>query len=204
MSEKAILDTIKVELRQQRAEGNTVAFISPGNYGLDFMKESYGMDLDRSVKCSNFIGETIDMVCELGFDGMMLTGHIGKLVKVAGGIMNTHSHEADCRAELMCTAALRAGIDADLCRELLDTNTTEEALDLLRQNAGEDAFRKVMDVLAGRIDYYLRMRARNQDFLIGAIIFSNCHGLLAATEAADLLKERLAVQSKRAGSSYDQ
>jgi cobalt-precorrin-5B (C1)-methyltransferase len=156
------------------------------------------------ITFSNFVGETIDMAIDCGYKGMLIVSHIGKIIKVSGGIMNTHSHEADCRAELMCTAALRAGIDANLCRELLDTNTTEEALDLLRQNAGEDAFRKVMDVLAGRIDYYLRMRARNQDFLIGAIIFSNCHGLLAATEAADLLKERLAVQSKRAGSNYDQ
>ncbi|MBP3898020.1 MAG: cobalt-precorrin-5B (C(1))-methyltransferase, partial [Mogibacterium sp.] len=77
MSRQAILDTIRVELRQKRAEGHDIAFISPGNYGLDFMKETYAVDLDRSVKCSNFVGETIDMICELGFRGMLLTGHIG-------------------------------------------------------------------------------------------------------------------------------
>ena len=72
MSEKAILDTIKVELRQQKAEGCKVAFTSPGNYGLDFMKENYDMDLDRSVKCSNYIGLTVDMIKELGFEGMLI------------------------------------------------------------------------------------------------------------------------------------
>jgi cobalt-precorrin-5B (C1)-methyltransferase len=81
MSSQALKETIRVELRQQRAEGQTIAAVSPGNYGLDFMQQTYGYDLDRSVKCSNFIGETIDMAAELGFCAMLLTGHIGKLMK---------------------------------------------------------------------------------------------------------------------------
>ena len=63
--------------------------ISPGNYGLDFLKNTYHYDLDKSVKCSNFIGLTIDMAVEEGFRRLLLAGHIGKLIKVAGGIMNT-------------------------------------------------------------------------------------------------------------------
>lgn len=73
MSSQALKETIRVELRQQRAEGQTIAAVSPGNYGLDFMQQTYGYDLDRSVKCSNFIGETIDMAAELGFCAMLLT-----------------------------------------------------------------------------------------------------------------------------------
>ena len=65
MSRQAILDTIQVELRQKYAEGCSSAFISPGNYGLDFMRDTYGVDLDRSVKCSNYIGETIDMIANM-------------------------------------------------------------------------------------------------------------------------------------------
>lgn len=100
MSSQALIDTIRVELRQRYSFGYDYVAVAPGNYGLDFMKESYGYDLDRSVKCSNFIGETIDMAADMGFKRMLLTGHIGKLIKVAGGIMNTHSREADCRIEL--------------------------------------------------------------------------------------------------------
>lgn len=95
MSSQALIDTIRVELRQRYSLGYDYVAVAPGNYGLDFMKESYGYDLDRSVKCSNFIGETIDMAADMGFKRMLLTGHIGKLIKVAGGIMNTHSREAD-------------------------------------------------------------------------------------------------------------
>ena len=108
MSSKALLDTIMVELKQKKALGFDIAAVSPGNYGLDFMKAHYGYDLDKSVKCSNFIGDTIDMAKQLGFSSMLLTGHVGKLIKVSGGIMNTHSKEADCRMELLSAAAMRA------------------------------------------------------------------------------------------------
>lgn len=133
MSDKALLDTIAVELKQKRAEGHSIVAISPGNYGLEFMKRTYGYDLERSVKCSNFIGQTIDMVKEIGFSKMLLTGHIGKLIKVSGGIMNTHSKEADCRMELLAAAAIRAGAEVTLLREILDCIGTEDAVDRIKK-----------------------------------------------------------------------
>lgn len=36
----------------------------------------------------------------LPFKQVLLAGHIGKLVKLAGGVMNTHSKYADARTEL--------------------------------------------------------------------------------------------------------
>ena len=60
MSERAFIETIRLELKQKRAEGERRAVISPGNYGREFMKKSYGFDLDRSVKCGNFIGLTAE------------------------------------------------------------------------------------------------------------------------------------------------
>ena len=120
MSSQALLDTIWVELRQRKESGYDYVAVSPGNYGLDFMKETYGYDLDKSVKCSNFIGDTIDMAVELGFRKMLLTGHIGKLIKVAGGIMNTHSKEADCRMELLAAFAIKLGVEIKQVCEILE------------------------------------------------------------------------------------
>ena len=51
------------------------------------------------VKTSNFIGDTMDMAAASKFEQVVLVGHIGKLVKLAGGVMNTHSRTADCRTE---------------------------------------------------------------------------------------------------------
>ena len=182
MSEQAILDTIKVELRQKKAEGCSIAFVSPGNYGLDFMREEYGIDLDRSVKCSNFIGLTVDMVRELGFSGMLLTGHAGKLVKVAGGIMNTHSREADCRMELIASAAAREGAPSELIRRILDSLTTEEAFVKLRESDRELADRTSARIMDGIISSLRRRAGGELD--IECIMYTKENGLIAASAGA--------------------
>lgn len=187
MSSQALKETIRVELRQKRAEGQEVVAVSPGNYGLDFMQQAYGYDLDQSVKCSNFIGETIDMAAELGFSAMLLTGHIGKLVKVAGGIMNTHSHEGDCRMELLAAAAIRKNVPEKYLIRILDCVTTEEALALI-----DDAGKKevVMQDIMEKIDFYLKKRAADR-LQIECIVCSNAYGLLGMTAKAEELLRRL-------------
>jgi len=159
MSRQALLDTILVEMRQRRALGEDKIVLAPGNYGLDFMKETYGYDLDRAVKCSNFIGESVDMATELGFTGLLYTGHIGKLIKVAGGIMNTHSREADCRMEILTALTALEGGDGEILSELMEAVTTQEAVRLL-QDSGLCG--KVMARAAERIVFYLEKRANGK------------------------------------------
>ncbi len=186
MSSQALLDTIRLELNMQRAQNSSIAAVSPGNYGLDFMKETYGYDLDASVKCSNFIGETIDMAVECGFEKMLLTGHIGKLVKVSGGIMNTHSREADCRVELLAAAGLRAGVSHANLMKILDSATTTEAIAYLEE---EKKTKPVMDYLMERIIYYTNRRAGGK-MRIECILYDNQYGELAKSEGAEtMLKE---------------
>ena len=181
MSSQAILDTIRVELRQRRAEGYAYVAVAPGNYGLDFMKQAYGYDLDKSIKCSNFIGNTIDMAVEEGFQKLLLTGHIGKLIKVAGGIMNTHSREADCRVELLVAAGLRAGVSRDNLMKILDSATTTEAIAYLEE---EKKTKPVMDYLMERIIYYTNKRAGG-NMKIECILYDNQYGELAKSEGAE-------------------
>lgn len=181
MSNQALLDTIRVELNQRRAEGFDYIAVAPGNYGLDFMKKAYGYDLDKSVKCSNFIGVTIDMAVECGFTRMLLTGHVGKLIKVAGGIMNTHSKEADCRMELLSAFAIHEGAGADVAAKILDCVATEEAVRLLRE-AGKQ--QEVMDYAMERIMFYLNKRAGGR-MQIDCIMYDNTFGELAKSKEAD-------------------
>ena len=180
MSTKALTDTIKVELKQKKALGADVAVVSPGNYGLAFMKEHYDYDLDRAVKCSNFVGETIDMAKELGFSKFLLVGHVGKLIKLSGGIMNTHSHEADSRMELMAAAAVRAGAEGSTLTDILDCVSTEEAYAVMQKARIE---KKSFEYIMERIAYYLRARAG--DMQAECIVYSNKYGLLGATEGAE-------------------
>ncbi len=187
MSSQALLDTIKVELNQKKAEGYPVAAVSPGNYGLDFMKNTYHYDLDRSVKCSNFIGDTIDMAIAAGFEKMLLTGHIGKLVKVAGGIMNTHSKEGDCRMELLVAAGVRNQVPYPVLDEILQCVTTEEAVRKLEACGKKDA---VMQDLLAKIMFYLKKRAAGK-MQIEVILYSNEFGELAKSEGAEAFLQEL-------------
>lgn len=181
MSSQALLDTIHVELRQRRVQGYDYVAVSPGNYGLDYMKRTYGYDLDRSVKCSNFIGDTIDMAVELGFQRMLLTGHIGKLIKVAGGMMNTHSKYGDCRMELLASCAARTHMDSDSICQILDCVTTEEAVRILKEQ-GE--CEKVMEYAMERICFHLEKRSKGV-LKIECIMYASEFGELAKSKGAE-------------------
>lgn len=193
MSSRALLDTIRVELRQRRALGFDYVAVSPGNYGLDFMKQQYGYDLDRSVKCSNFIGETVDMAIEEGFQRLLLTGHIGKLIKVAGGIMNTHSREADCRLELLCAFAAKQGVEPDKLCAILDCITTTQALQILEESGRREA---VMAYAMERILWYLDRRAQGK-LEIDCIMFENEYGELAGSKGVEAWFTLLAQEQER-------
>lgn len=181
MSSQAILDTIRVELNQRRAQGFDYVAISPGNYGLDYMKNTYNYDLNKSVKCSNFIGETIDMIVELGFKKVLLIGHIGKLIKVAGGIMNTHSKEADCRIELLAAFAVRECMEIETIRKMMECVVTEDAIRILDE-CGK--CQPVMKYTMERICYYLDKRAGGK-VDIDCILYANDFGELARSKGVE-------------------
>ena len=181
MSAQALLDTIHVELNQKKAQGYEIAAVSPGNYGLDYMKRTYQYDLDQSVKCSNFVGDTIDMAIEIGFPKMLFTGHIGKLVKVAGGMMNTHSREGDCRMEILTAAAVKNQVPYAVLEDILQCVTTEEAIRKLDACGKKEA---VMQDLLKKICFYMNKRAAGK-MQIEVILYSNDFGELAKSDGAE-------------------
>ena len=189
MSQQAILDTIQLEMNQAVLRAGTPKrlILAPGNYGLDYLHNTYpAFAAIPVVKTSNFIGDTLDMAASAGFEQVLLVGHVGKLVKVAGGIMNTHSHTADCRTELFCTHAALCGAGRELCAALYAAATTDACLELL-DAAGLRA--PVLESLLDAIQLHLDRRA-GEAFRVGAVLFSNQHGPLGATQTAKELLEQ--------------
>ena len=187
MSERAIVDTIALEIRQAAANGARRLLLTPGNYGMDFLRRS-GVDTQGipCVKYSNFIGDAIDIAVTEGFESALVVGHIGKLVKLAGGIMNTHSRVADCRSELFCAHAALCGADRALCRALMDAVTTDECIALLDGALLREA---VLQSLLEAVQRHLDRRAAGA-IRLGAVTFSNEYGLLGSTEGAkELLRQ---------------
>lgn len=183
MSEAALIASIRLEMEMKKANGAEYLLITPGNYGADFIRQNMELDVENSMKCSNYVGETIDMAVDLGIKGILVVAHIGKFIKVAGGIMNTHSRCADSRAELMAAAAVRAGASIETAREILGTITTEEAVGILNR---EGLTEPAMAEITQRVRYYLQHRCHGT-LQTEAILFSNQHGYLGETEGAEEL-----------------
>lgn len=181
MSEKALIDTIFIEMKQKKALDSEILFITPGNYGKNFAATALGIDLGTGLKCSNYIGETLDMALMLGFKKILFTGHIGKLIKVAANIMNTHSRIADARMETLCSCAILAGCRIETAHEILSCATTDEALELPGM---QDILYKTMDIMLNKILTNMKNRTENK-IQIEAIVFSNHKGILAKSAEAD-------------------
>lgn len=103
MSSQAILDTVKVEISVARAlKQRDFLIITPGNYGMDFLKNEEfikSLPQENVIKVSNFIGESTVLAAEAGFEHLIISGHLGKMIKVAGGMTNTHSKYGDNRVD---------------------------------------------------------------------------------------------------------
>ena len=186
MSQQALLDTLQIEIHQAALKSRHL-ILAPGNYGLDYLAANYpALHEIPVVKISNFIGEALDMAAAEHFAEVLLVGHVGKLVKLAGGIMNTHSRCADCRTELFCAHAALCGASREVCAALMNAATTDACLELL-DSAGLRA--PVLESLLRAVQLHLDRRACGA-FRVGAVLFSNQHGPLGATDtAAQLLNE---------------
>nr|WP_297173387.1 cobalt-precorrin-5B (C(1))-methyltransferase CbiD [uncultured Agathobaculum sp.] len=187
MSEKALVDTIRLELDSLYAAGQRIAFLCPGNYGADFAQSALGLDLEKAVKCSNFIGEALDHAVFRGFGDILLIGHAGKLVKLAAGVMNTHSSVADARQEIFTAHAALAGAGRETLEGLMQSISADACVELLDR---ENLRGPVMARIASQIEKRLALRLRNR-VKVEFILFTAKYGILAQSPGAAALCERL-------------
>ncbi len=209
----ALVKSIELEIHQLAEQGYQELILTPGNYGQAFIAqhlkprfEAVGRDLPPVVKFSGYLGEALDIVageaapaapeplCDpdsgnpvqegrRGFRRVLLVSHIGKLVKTAGGIMNTHQKNADCRMELLCAHAAIHGASTGLCREIMQCATCDAVLELLDRER-EGLREEVLGSLLAAIQRYLERRVDGA-YEIGAVMFSNQYGWLGQTGAED-------------------
>ena len=181
MSDRAVVDTIRVQISMRMAEGADSIYITPGNYGEEFIREETSLSPDAFVKCSNFIGDALDIAAQAGAKKLLLVGHIGKLVKLGSGIMNTHSRFADGRMETLAACILLAQGPVEAARGVLDCNTTEDAVELMRE-AG--CLGGAMEILAERIEDAMSRHVYGK-METGVVFFSRQSGLCVTGKNAE-------------------
>lgn len=191
MSETALIDTVRTEMRMRVANGAGTLLVVPGNYGKDFSEGIDGIDPEFAVKCSNFVGEMLDCAVELGVD-IVLVSNLGKMVKLAGGIMNTHSRNADARMEILASNGAMAGASLDCIKEVMGCISTDDALEVLDR---EGLIPKVSEIMMGKIEFHMNHRTGGA-IRVGAVMFSSVYGLLGKTSLADELLDRVREESQ--------
>lgn len=187
MSNAALVDTIRLEQKMRRAEGCRNLLLTLGNYGADFLKRELPFALEKSVKCSNFIGEAIEAALENGFESILIVGHIGKLVKLGAGIMNTHSAEADGRMDVLVTCGVLAGVDGEVLKSLPDCATVDATIAILNETG---KLSEVLEILGKRAQNYLNAKVKNS-VKIAALMFSDKYGVLVRTPDCNEILNRI-------------
>lgn len=185
MSRTALMDSVRSELSVKKAAGIEYVVLCPGKMGEDFTIQHLRLPKENIVQCSNFIGEAIDMACSMGFLGIIVSGHLGKLVKIGSGVFDTHSKTADARIETLMVSCAMAGADSSMICGLDGFSNTDSAVEYLKEHR---ICETVMEKLSQRIQKYLDIRS---DILCGAVYFSEKHGILGRTEKAAVIEEKI-------------
>ncbi len=184
MSEEAFKDSLAIELSILKEQGIKKIIFSPGNYGRDFAR-NLGLSQDALIKTSNFIGFMIDKAVEYNITEILWVGHIGKMIKVAGGTFHTHSKISDGRMEILAANCALHGGSQELIKKIMESNTTEESADYIK----EENMEWIFPLLAEKISK--KCEERGLDKLnVGTILFSQDQGLLGiCPKGKELLEE---------------
>lgn len=185
MSAEAWQESVRLELKVLAAQGHRQVILVPGNYGENFARNELNLRTQPLVKMSNYVGYTLEACTNLGFREILLVGDLGKLIKVAAGIFNTHSHVADARMEICAAYAAALGASQATVRQILKLTTTGAVLGLLdSEQLGKAFCQEVVRRVTARAGQFL---AKGQK--VGTVLFANTRGLLAVdTEGQELIE----------------
>lgn len=132
MDEKALFDSLTLELNTYVAAGLSTIALTFGSTGEECLRRAYGIHGRCVMQTGNYIGYVLDEAVRLKVSRVLLCGHPGKLLKVAAGTFNTHNRTGDGRKEALCAHAALAGFSAELVRRLYEAPTTDEDIKIIR------------------------------------------------------------------------
>lgn len=184
MSEKAIMDTIALELSCRKSEGYDAIVLVPGNYGKKFCTEWTKISEKRMVKISNYLGFALEKCKELGFQSIILAGHLGKLIKPAGGTFYTHSRVSDTRMEILTAYLGVMGLPMEKLVKVMECGTTEEAMMIIEENGYEEIYSIIAEKCASRCEDYIY-----KEINIGVVLFSMKNILAQSRKVKSILEE---------------
>jgi cobalt-precorrin-5B (C1)-methyltransferase len=145
--------SLSLQLDVLRAQGLEKVALVLGYVGERFCKKALHLPEDSVIKIGDHVGYMLDQCGEKGFKEVLLVGHIGKLVKVAGGQFNTHFRFGDRRIETIVDHARCRGADQKIIEAILRETTAEATIDILREHRMMNVFDDIAKEVALRVKH---------------------------------------------------
>lgn len=166
MSEEAYRRSLVPQIDQALALGYNQLVLTPGRMGVKKALE-LGLPADAIIETSNFIGTMLEECAQRPVQSVLLLGHLGKLVKVAAGIFHTLGKLADARRETITAYAALQGAKRQVLEQLMQMNTAEEAVEILRGQGLSEVFNQLALAASGRAAQYAQ-----ESFKVGTLMYS--------------------------------
>ena len=180
MSEEGWKQSITIEMEQKKKLGFKQIILTPGNYGEDFILEKTKLNERYMVQMSNFVGYVLLEAMRLDFKKILLVGHLGKFIKIAGGIFSTHSKDSDARNEIMIANLALMGAPVDLLEAVDQVLTTEKQADLVIAAGYQDVYQRIVNKIKERALKLYQFRA--PDIEVEAVTFLTQHDIVVSTK----------------------
>ena len=156
MSEESFKQSLSLQIPVALEEGIPTLVFTPGRRGWRQAVETLGLPPALVLQMSNFVGYMLLTCLRFEVKEVLLCGNIGKLVKVAGGIFDTHSKTADGRREIMAAHAALEGASRETVRNIMDSVTAEGAADILKKQGLQEVFNRLAEASSSRSQAYVK------------------------------------------------
>lgn len=138
-SMEAFVEAIRREVEVAKAVGAPRLVINSGARSERFVKALYpDLPPQAFVHYGNYIGETLSAASELGFKEVTMGLMIGKAVKLAAGMLDTHSREGVMDKGFIKQMARESGCPQTVCQEIDKITLARELWTLIPQSNQPD------------------------------------------------------------------
>ncbi len=178
MSESALKRSLELEVNILKEKGYKQLLLCPGNYGKRFATEELKLGEKNLVKIGNFVGHLFSYAAEQGVEEILYVSHLGKAIKILGGMKDTHSKYGDCRLELLAAYGIRQDMRLEALKEILDCVSTDAVVEVMKR---ENCLQQVLDSILMDLEFQLAELTSDKT-RVGVVLFNHEHGLLGTGE----------------------
>ncbi len=131
-SSDAFIASIRREMQVAKALGCEHVVINSGAKSERFIRKAYPTLRDQAfIHYGNFIGETIKIASELGFEQLTMGIMIGKAVKLAEGSLDTHSKKVVMNKDFLLEVAQETGCSTETLQAIQAITMARQLWDII-------------------------------------------------------------------------